>query len=135
MVHASAHSQDALIEYANGDRYQGVVIQGKKSGAGGTYTYRNGDVYEGAFQNDKKHAESGKMKFPRLDAQYYGHFYDDKKVGKGVYEFGENSQFGSFKGYLDKNEDISGPDQTFEFPMQKMTYTGEFQKNQMHGQG
>jgi len=91
MVHASAHSQDALIEYANGDRYQGVVVQGKKSGAGGTYTYRNGYVYEGAFQNDKKHAESGKMKFPRLDAQYYGHFYDDKKVGKGVYEFGENS--------------------------------------------
>ena len=62
------------------------------------YTYRNGDIYEGEFKNDLKWSESAKMKFPRLEVQYYGQFQDDRKVGKGVFEFGENAKFGFYKG-------------------------------------
>ena len=129
------HSDNAEIQYGNGDSYKGVISQGRKNGAGGVYTYRNGDVYEGRFQNDRKSDQSGKMKYGRLDVQYYGEFKDDRKIGKGVLEFGENGQLGFYKGELDSNEELCGKNQTFEFPQQKMVYTGDFSKNQFHGDG
>lgn len=50
-------------------------------------------------------------------------------------EFGEDAAQGRFQGQLDENEELTGKDNVFEFPMQKMIYRGEFMQNQMHGQG
>ena len=62
-------SPNGVFEYSNGDRYEGVVETGKKSGAGGTYYYKNGNTYEGPFMNDKKHGEA-KMIFPGINTKF-----------------------------------------------------------------
>jgi hypothetical protein len=61
------HCENAMIEFDNGDTYQGAVYQGKKSGSEqGAYTYLNGDSYVGGFRNDQKHCENGVMEFKKV---------------------------------------------------------------------
>ena len=122
---------NGVFEYSNGDRYEGVIETGKKSGAGGTYYYKNGDTYEGPFMNDKKHGEA-KMVFPGINTRFQGTFRNDEKIGPCQIEFGNH---GKFLGEMDINEELSGKNSVFEFTKQKMVYVGEFQGNNMHGQG
>ena len=53
-VHNQMTSPNSVIEYGNGDKYEGAVEQCKKWG-NGTYVYQNGDKYIGSFRNDLKH--------------------------------------------------------------------------------
>ena len=138
-LHNQMQCPSAVIEYGNGDRYEGPVEQGKKHGTG-TYAYQNGDTYVGGFRGDKKHtvghdgaSTQGEMTFPSLQVTYKGDFQNDQKIGNCLIEFGEGGYYGRLQGELDANEEITGPDNVFEFPMQKMVYRGEFRANQMHG--
>lgn len=57
-----------LIEYENGDTYQGELnAQGERHGRG-VYTNNRGDVYSGEYKNGKKH---GKGVFSRADGSRY----------------------------------------------------------------
>lgn len=42
-----------MIEYANGDRFEGNWRNGQRSDHG-IYEYSNGDVYDGEWRNDLK---------------------------------------------------------------------------------
>ena len=64
-----------VIEYENGDKYEGPVVKEKHDGIG-IFTYSNGDKYESLF----KEATWVKGKFTFHDGSWYdGEFrYDDE---------------------------------------------------------
>ena len=42
---------DAYIKYSNGDKYEGNISKGQKTGQG-TYTWKNGAYYDGKWKKD-----------------------------------------------------------------------------------
>ena len=93
------------IHYDNGDVYEGITVDGKRTGKG-KYTWADGDVYEGDFVDDKRTGKGryvwksgnvyegdfvdgkchGKGKRIWADGDVYeGDFVDDKRTGKGRY--------------------------------------------------
>lgn len=52
-----------IIDFQNGDKYEGDWKDGQKHGQG-VYTWKNGDRYEGGWKNGKAH---GKGVFTRAD--------------------------------------------------------------------
>ncbi len=81
--------------FSNGDRYEGRFRSDLKHGYGVLY-FHNGDVYKGAFSNDRRDGE-GTYLFAG-GARYTGQFRDGKRHGRGRYEY-ENGQVvvGEFK--------------------------------------
>jgi len=51
-----------VLYYANGDRFEGQILNGEKHGQG-TYTFASGNRYIGGYKNDAKH---GKGRFEVL---------------------------------------------------------------------
>ena len=55
-----------IMEYPNGDKYEGDFANDQKNGQGkyhknlGVYTFKNNDKYEGDFKNDKKEGKGKK---------------------------------------------------------------------------
>lgn len=45
-----------VMEFANGDRYEGGWLNNEKNGRG-TYKYSNGNKYEGEFKDNMKHGK------------------------------------------------------------------------------
>ena len=85
-----------IIEYGDGDVYEGnVLANGKKDGSG-TYKYKDGTVITG---NWKKNVLSGKVTIDYPDGdQYIGNVKNGKKSGKGTYYYGDGDVFkGSWK--------------------------------------
>lgn len=70
------------ISYANGDSYQGEMINDKMNGKG-IYYYSNGNKYEGDFQDDKKNGKG--IFFWANGEKYDGEWKDDKRNGKGIF--------------------------------------------------
>ncbi|MHC1745935.1 MAG: PDZ domain-containing protein [Negativicutes bacterium] len=67
--------------YANGDRYEGDVVNGNLQGKG-VFTWANGDRYEGDFVNNRMHGK-GILTYANGD-RYEGEFVNSKYHGKGV---------------------------------------------------
>lgn len=118
------HSQLAKIEYANGDKYDGPVEHGSKSGVSGTYIYANGDTYTGPFEDDAKHGENGQLYLKEERALYKGKFSNDLKVDdsatilfdlKPGAKINEKSHHCIYKGPVDQNEELSGKECYFKF--------------------
>ena len=54
---AGAFDGYGVYEFANGDRYEGDYVAGKRQSAEATLTYSGGGSYTGAFENDLFHGE------------------------------------------------------------------------------
>ncbi len=76
--------------YANGDWYEGYILDGEEHGYGIKH-YSNGDRYEGSWKNGKRNG--GDMYYANGD-QYYGGWTMDKKDGTGYFYSGDSLCFG-----------------------------------------
>lgn len=72
------------IEYPNGNKYEGEVLDGKKNGKG-TFFFVNGDRYVGDFENDLREGQG--TYFYREGHRYEGGFKAGRRNGRGVYRF------------------------------------------------
>ena len=77
-----AMSGDGVIEWKNGDRYDGSMQSGKKHGSG-TFTWANGQRYEGEWADDVING-SGTLHYTNGD-RYVGSFVNGAPHGKGTY--------------------------------------------------
>jgi hypothetical protein len=75
--------QAPLIQYPNGDRFEGEAINASAL-IQGTYYYGNGDQYKGTFINQMKHG-FGIYNYIATGEVYEGDWYDDLWHGKGMY--------------------------------------------------
>ena len=67
--------------YANGDSYEGEVVNNQKNGQG-IMTFANGKIYDGHWDNDKIHG-CGLMIFSK-DESYDGSWVNNIKSGTGI---------------------------------------------------
>lgn len=69
-----------VVQWKNGDRYEGMVVDGDLSGQG-TYYYNNGDKYEGGWQQGKK---TGLGRYTFADGSYWqGEYLNDEQTAAG----------------------------------------------------
>ena len=114
-----------VVQYANGDFYEGELLNGKRHGIGvwillngdkfegsfkenrmdgqGLYKYINGDMYQGSYKNGKKHGR-GKYTWANGDT-YEATFVDGREEGTGVYKW--NNPLGT---EMDSAEGLSKED-------------------------
>lgn len=108
----------AILDYSNGERYNGEVLEGLRNGYGtyyyqngeryegkwhknlkhgrGTFFFKNGEVYEGMWHNNKK--EGVGTYYYNNGERYYGEYKDNKKHGKGIVNMEDGVKFiGQFK--------------------------------------
>ena len=135
--------------FPNGDKYVGVIIDGKRHGKGmltrtngdkykgeykydkengqGTYNFANGNKYIGEFKDGKRH---GLGKFTIADGSIYeGKYKDGKKNGQGTYKLANGDKYeGEYK---DGKEHGQG---TYTWSDGKK-YVGEFKDRKINGQG
>ena len=69
------------FDYANGDRYSGSFLGGRKHGQG-EYRYANGAVYEGEFQNGAAVGQ-GTINYPD-GSRYVGRVENGRMAGEGI---------------------------------------------------
>ncbi len=79
-VSGDCKNGSGVLEYSNGDKYEGDFKEGKFQGQG-SYIFANGDTYKGAFAEDKFNGK-GTYTFANGDV-YEGNFKDDLFDGKG----------------------------------------------------
>jgi hypothetical protein len=115
----ASKTNQAILDYSNGERYNGEVLDGTRNGFGtyyyqngeryegnwvknakhgrGTFFYKNGAVYEG-FWNDNRREGVGTY-YNNTGDRYYGEWKDNKKHGKGMYHMENGNKFiGQFRG-------------------------------------
>ncbi len=73
-----------VLNFPNGDRYEGLVVNGLLHGWG-VYYYQNGDRYEGQFEYDMKQG-MGTLVYASGDT-YEGGFEGDVRSGRGRMSF------------------------------------------------
>ena len=117
-----------VINYLDGDRYEGETYNNKKSGFGIYYFYKSKNRYEGWWENDLENGtgslfyhdgslyigqwENGKQNgigtlYYKLGDKYYGNFIEGKKNGKGLFVSRDNNRFiGTFKNDLKHGKGI-----------------------------
>ena len=123
---SSANSEHLTVTFANGDRYEGTMRDGKKHGRG-KYIWANGDVYTGDFIKDEK-SGLGKLQYSNGDV-FEGYRRNDKKNGQGKYTFLNGCTYSG--NYIDDCFHGIGMFRS----NQGWTYEGEWVKNEAHGQG
>ncbi len=98
--------------YANGERYEGYFVNGKRCGIG-RMEYHNGDVYEGHYTDGKRDGQ-GIMKYAN-GSVYEGNWENSVKSGQGKFTMAngenyqgnfENGTFGGFGTYSFANGNI-----------------------------
>ena len=87
-----SYEEDGPIKKISTRHFEGSIVSGEA-----LVEYKNGDIYEGVFRLDQKHGK-GKMRYSNGDT-YQGDFYLDLKHGKGVYNWCSNGAVydGEFK--------------------------------------
>lgn len=73
---------EGVIQWLNGDRYEGSLLAGKKHGKG-IFTWRNGQRYEGEWANDMINGRGG-LHYTNGD-RYEGDFVNGEPHGQGTY--------------------------------------------------
>ncbi|MBR3919839.1 MAG: hypothetical protein IKJ59_14105 [Clostridia bacterium] len=76
-------NKSELITFANGDVYEGELVDGKPHGQG-TLTYANGDIYEGQWKNGKREGD-GTLTWSSTGVYYKGNFTDGNIAGYGTF--------------------------------------------------
>ena len=79
---SGAASGVTKIDWQNGDRYEGMLVAGKKHGQG-TFIWGDGKRYEGEWANDAINGR-GKLIYTNGD-RYEGDFSNGEPHGQGVY--------------------------------------------------
>lgn len=73
---------EGVIQWINGDRYEGAMLAGKKHGKG-VFTWRNAQRYDGEWANDMINGR-GILHYANGD-RYEGDFVNGEPHGKGTY--------------------------------------------------
>ena len=73
-----------LINYPNGDKYEGDWRNGNKEGKG-IYYFNNGNRYEGDYRNDNKEGKG--VFYYNSGDRYEGDWRNGKRDGKGIYYY------------------------------------------------
>ena len=115
------------IEYENGDKYAGEMINNKREGFG-KFHMKNGEYYIGKWHNDNAHG-FGKQYYPERCLKYKGNFVNNEYNGYGLYIF-ENEEY--YEGFF-KNSMANGKG-TYHY-INGDLYEGEFFDNIKQGQG
>jgi len=81
--------------FPNGDKYVGVIIDGKRHGKG-MLTRTNGDKYKGEYKYDKENGQ-GTYNFANGN-KYVGEFKDGKRHGQGTFTWSDGGVYeGQYK--------------------------------------
>ena len=117
---------DSTYTFANGDKYVGEWMNGKKHGQG-TYTWANGDKYVGEFKDSKNHGQ-GTFTWANGD-KYTGEYKDGMKNGQGALTFANGDK------YLGEWKDSKQHGQGTHTYANGNKYVGEYKEGERHGQG
>lgn len=79
---SGAMTGEGSIEWANGDRYEGTMVAGRKNGKG-IFTWQNGQRYDGEWTDDVINGK-GVLHYTNGD-RYEGTFKDGEPHGTGTY--------------------------------------------------
>ena len=90
--HNDAKHGKGVYKFANGDKYEGMYVAGKKDGFG-TFEYPNGDKYWGEWKADKKEGK-GSYHWGKGGEYKVGIYIDglDKSNGAGAYWSSDKSK-------------------------------------------
>ena len=91
---SSSSSTGEKINYANGDRYVGEILDGIPHGYG-TYIFANGNKYVGNFKDGKSHGY-GTLTYGKGEwegEKYVGNFKDGNMHGYGTYIHANGSKY------------------------------------------
>ena len=123
---ADAVTGTGVFTFANGDTYEGQMVDGKKEGKG-IYKWADGSSYEGEYKDNRK---NGTGTYTWADgATYTGEYKDDLKNGTGTYTYASGDVYvGEYK------DDVRSGTGTFTWANGEK-YVGEFANNQMNGSG
>ena len=142
-------AEATLYELANGDVFEGVMVDGLRHGEG-SYVWANGARYEGSFLNDKMY---GKGRYTFVDGRVYvGDFVNDERHGRGLLTFEGHEYEGEFKngamtgvgrirydnGDTYEGDFLAGSPHgagKFVWSTNQRVYEGEFLRGQPHGRG
>ena len=103
-----------IVEYNNGDKYDGNWKDGKRNGFGSMY-YNNGEKYIGYWKNDKRNG-LGSMHYNNGNT-YNGNWKDNKRNGKGTL-------------YYEKDDIFH-----YNAPKLKCKYEGNWRNDKRNGRG
>lgn len=79
-----------VIQYDNGEKYEGQLERGLKQGQG-IYTWRDGTIYKGQWSKDLEHGYGEKM-FANGDT-YRGGWENGIFAGQGVYRWADGASY------------------------------------------
>lgn len=115
-----------LINYTNGDQYNGDYEDDQKHGHG-TLTYSQGGSYTGEWENDIRNGY-GVNKWPNGD-QYKGNWKDNKRNGNGTYIYRDGGKYvGNWENDMRHGKGVN-------MWSNGNKYDGNWAKNQQHGRG
>ena len=92
-----------VVQYSNGDFYEGGLLDNKRNGIG-VWILSNGDRFDGSFYNDKMHGD-GTYSYLNGDA-YCGTYSQGKKHGKGTYKWANGDTYEAT--FINGREDGNG---------------------------
>ncbi|MBR5528278.1 MAG: hypothetical protein IKV97_04680 [Clostridia bacterium] len=116
-----------VIEYSNGDIYDGEFSGFYRNGQGHMTYAATGDTYEGQFSDDKM---SGKGIYRSADGSVYdGEFLDGKKSGTGKYIWSDGSTYEG--GFLENRKNGSGKYHGAD----GAEYVGDYENDRKNGKG
>lgn len=123
-------------EWANGDRYEGLLTDGLPNG-NGIYIWANGDRYEGEFRHGKRSGKGffvwGEEDVLTAGSSYNGEFVDGEMTGYGLYtmDIGMRTRGAVFEGQFTRGQ-ISNGTLTYK---NGDKYVGFFSNFQPSGEG
>lgn len=117
-----------VMEWCNGDRYEGGFDQGHPHGGSGTFTYADGRVYTGEFARGERDGK-GRLTLPNGDV-YDGQFVRNTITGFGTATYAGGARV--FRGLFDHGRKVRG---ALEFPGTPRGFNGEWQDEKPHGTG
>ena len=79
-----------VINYKNGERYVGQVMNGLREGKG-TYYCNTGERYEGEWRNDKREGKG--INYWNSGDRYEGDYKNGRREGKGIYYFNNGNRY------------------------------------------
>lgn len=90
------YAYEHIVEYENGDCYEGDFVNGLKEGLG-TYTWANGDKYSGQWVNDYRNGLGlfiwAKDDDELISDMYIGSFENDLMSGYGIYYYSNGDKY------------------------------------------
>ena len=92
-----------IVQYANGDFYEGGLLNNKRNGIG-VWILANGDKFEGNFSDDRLHGE-GTYNYINGDI-YCGFYSKGKKHGRGTYKWANGDTYEA--NFINGREDGNG---------------------------